>query len=356
MNQYKSQGFRMPFDLDLKNKALLTLDDLSDSQLRGLVQFAHRLKEEKLEQGACTPSRLAGLNLAMVFQKASTRTRCATSVAARDEGAAVEYLGQNDIHLGKKESVADTARVLGRMFDGIMFRGFAQQTVEQLAEHAGVPVWNGLTNECHPTQALADLQTVVENFPDMERPKIAYLGDGQNNVCRSLMIACAKFGFHMVNCCPESLAPPPEWLDRAQRAAKHHEASISVTHSPEEAVKGANVLYTDVWASMGEEKRFQERREILAPYQVNMSLVEQTGNLQDGNVIFLHCLPAFHNSDTELTKDIGALEVTDEVFEAPFSQVFEQAENRVHTIKATMLATLAQADNVHPAQQQQKEV
>lgn len=327
-------------ELNLQGRSLLTLEDLDNAQTQGLVHLACELKKQKHTKGRPPSSRLHGLNIAMLFQKASTRTRCATSVAARDEGAAVEYLGKHDIHLGKKESVRDTARVLGRMFDGIMFRGSEQKTVEQLADYAGIPVWNGLTDDCHPTQALADLQTVIENFPEIRRPKIVYLGDGRNNVCRSLMIACAKSGFHMVNCCPAALKPPEVLLQRAQKIAAATHGSIAVSHTPEKAVQGANALYTDVWASMGEENKFEERRSLLQPYQVNMPLVQQTGNLDNDQVIFLHCLPAFHNTETDHTKDIGALEVTEEVFEASFSRVFDQAENRVHTIRSVMLATL----------------
>jgi ornithine carbamoyltransferase len=257
-----------------------------------------------------------------------------------DEGGRSEYLSAMEIHLGKKESPADTARVLGRMFDGIFFRGYEQKTVELLAKHSNVPVWNGLTDESHPTQALADLMTIRENFRDMKRVKVVYIGDGRNNVATSLMTGCALTGLEFVNCTPKELAPPSAVMKRHEGIAKKHGGRISVVYDPAKAVKGANVIYTDVWVSMGEESKHDERMEMLKPYQVNMKLMKQTGNLSSGRVIFLHCLPAFHDSKTELTAESGALEVTDDVFEAPFSKVFDLAENRLHTIKALFVATL----------------
>lgn len=327
---------------NLRRQSLLTLEDISDSEMCELIDLAHYLKKKKRQQHDTRQQWLRGLNFALLFEKSSTRTRCAATVAGVDEGAHVEYLGKHDIHLGKKETVADTARVLGRMFDGILFRGFAHSTVEQLAAHAGIPVWNGLTDDWHPTQALADLMTVREHFGQFEGLRMVYMGDGRNNVCNSLMLACAKAGINFVNCCPPQLAPTGELLDKAERYAKEKKVEITVTDDVGKAVDGANVLYTDVWVSMGEEDKMDERIKMLRPYQVNRDVVEATGNADTGDLIFLHCLPAFHNKDTEVTRDLGALEVSDEVFEADISRVFDQAENRMHTIKAMMAATFAE--------------
>jgi len=326
--------------INLHDRHLLTLEDLTDDELLGLIALAANLKADWREQ---RPSvrRLDQMNIALLFEKSSTRTRCAATVAAVAEGAHVEYLGKNDIHLGKKESVPDTARVLGRMFDGILFRGFAHVTVQRLAEHAGVPVWNGLTDDSHPTQILADLQTMQEHFGSLQGLRAVFLGDGRNNVCNSLMLGCAKAGIDFVNCCPSSLAPRDDLVAAATAIARVHGSSVSICRDPAEAMIGANVVYTDVWVSMGEEDQFNERLQLLRPYQVNMNLMRATGNLESGRLLFLHCLPAFHNTDTEVTRDLGALEVTDEVFEAPFSKVFDQAENRMHTIRAILVAALA---------------
>ena len=322
----------------LKGRSLLTLADLSDSEMQDLISLASGLKAAKAQGKA--PRTLVGKNVCLVFEKASTRTRCAATVAAADEGAHSEYLERSDIHLGKKESVADTARVLGRMFDGILFRGFLHSTAEELAKHAGVPVWNGLTDDYHPTQILADLQTANEVFGALTGLRVVYVGDGRNNVCNSLMLGCAKAGVHFVNCCPPELAPRDDLVEQARRAATRNDAAVRICHDPQDGVEGANVVYTDVWVSMGEESQFQERVDLLRPFQVDMDMIRRTGNLDNGSVIFLHCLPAFHNRDTVFAKDIGALEVTDDVFEAPFSKVFDQAENRMHTIKAVMVAAL----------------
>jgi ornithine carbamoyltransferase len=327
-------------DLGLQGRSLLTLADLTDAQMLGLVDLAIELKARKQAGTHIAAPLLHGRNLCLVFEKSSTRTRCATLVAARDEGATAEYLGKGDIHFGKKESVADSARVLGRMFDGILFRGFDHATVETLAKYSGVPVWNGLTDDWHPTQILADLQTVKEHFGRLKGLKVVFVGDGRNNVCNSLMVGCAMAGVNVVDCCPPELAPTEEVLAMAREAAARNGSTVEVSHDPAEAVVGANVLYTDVWVSMGEESQFQQRIELLRPYQIDMAMVERTGNLASDQVIFLHCLPAFHNHDTEVTRDIGALEVTDDVFEAPFSKVFDEAENRMHTIKAMILASL----------------
>ena len=327
--------------LGLRNKSLLRLADISDEQMLGLVDFAIALKARKRAGEHLQNPLLKGRNICLVFQKSSTRTRCATVVAVRDEGGNAEYLGQSDIHFGKKESVKDSARVLGRLFDGILFRGFAHSIVEELAENAGVPVWNGLTDEWHPTQILADLQTIKEHFGILKGLKLAFVGDGRNNVCNSLMIGCAKAGIDVVDVCPPELSPDPAVLAMAEAAAARHGSTVSVSHDPAAGVRGANILYTDVWVSMGEEAVFQERLQLLRPFQVNMDLVRATGNLDSGRVMFLHCLPAFHDNSTDVSKTTGALEVTDDVFEAPFSKVFDEAENRMHTIKAMILSSLA---------------
>jgi ornithine carbamoyltransferase len=327
-------------DVGLKGKSLLTLDALTDRQMLGLVDLAIQLKARKNSGENLRQPLLAGKNLCLVFQKSSTRTRCAGVVAVRDEGGTAEYLGQGDIHLGKKESVEDTARVLGRMFDGILFRGFEHQTVEILAEYAGVPVWNGLTDDWHPSQILADLQTIKETFGTLKGLTVAFVGDGRNNVCNSLMVGCAKAGINVIDCCPPELAPDPHVLSLAQSAAERNGSTVTVTHDPVDGIRGANVIYTDVWVSMGEESQFEQRLKLLRPFQVDMDMMRRTGNLDDNQAIFLHCLPAFHNDRTALTSELGALEVTDDVFEAPFSKVFDEAENRMHTIKAMILASL----------------
>ena len=262
-------------------------------------------------------------------------------IAARDEGGGAEYLTRPDIHFGKKESVKDTARVLGRIYDGMLFRGFAQETVEELARWSGVPVWNGLTDDFHPTQILADLLTVREAFGSFRDCTMAYVGDGRNNVANSLMMGCAKAGIRYVCCAPRELRPDEALLDEASRVARRNGVDVRVSEDPLAGVKGANVVYTDVWVSMGEESKAEERIRLLRPYQVNMDLMRATGNL-DGRLIFLHCLPAFHDSNTEVTRDIGALEVTDEVFESRYSKVFDESENRMHTIKALFVSALCE--------------
>lgn len=326
-------------DMFLKGRSLLRLDDLSDEEMIYLIDLAEDFKRKK--KMGIRGNSLRRKNIALIFEKLSTRTRCAFTVAARDEGGQSEYLGTQDIHFGKKESIKDTARVLGRMFDGIAFRGFKQATVEQLAKHSGIPVWNGLTDEWHPTQILADLLTIREYFGRLKGLKVVYIGDGRNNVANTLMIGCAKAGIHFVDCAPSELAPPIDLCREVALMAAKRGGSVTVTTNPMEAVKGANVVYSDVWVSMGEEDKFAERLKLLRPYQITMDLMGQTGNLDAGQAIFLHCLPAFHDYETEVTKEIGPMEVTDEVFEAPFSKVFDEAENRVHTIKAVMVASLA---------------
>lgn len=322
-----------------EERGLLTLTDLTDGELLEILDLADALKCRKYD--GVRGNLLERKNIALIFEKMSTRTRCACAVAAADEGGKTEYLSSHDIHLGKKESVADTARVLGRMFDGILFRGFKQATVELLARHSGVPVWNGLTDEHHPTQSLADLMTIREKFGRLRGLKVVYVGDGGNNVATSLMLACAKTGIHFVNCTPKELEPGGDLLKWCVERAEFNGGSVKVINDPAEAVAGANVIYTDVWVSMGEEDQQEEKLALLRPYQVNMELMRKTGNLESGEVIFMHCLPAFHDNNTEVSKDCGALEVTDDVFEAPFSRVFDEAENRMHTIKALFVAALA---------------
>lgn len=328
----------MPEQINLYRRNLLKISDLADDELVYLLDLADRLKRKK--KRGIHGNLLARKNIALIFEKSSTRTRSAFTVAAVDEGGSVEFLGWHDIHFGKKESIKDSARVLGRMFDAIQFRGFKQETVEILARYAGVPVWNGLTDDAHPTQTLADLMTIREYFHRLKGLKVVYLGDGRNNVCLSLMMGCAKTGANFVNCTPPELAPASAYLDEVRMVCRRNACTVAVETNPVKAVIGAQVIYTDVWVSMGEESKFEERRRILQPYQVNMDLMRQTGNVDRKRVVFLHCLPAFHNKETEVTRTLGALEVTDEVFEASFSKVFDQAENRVHTIKALMVATL----------------
>lgn len=322
----------------MKGQSLLTLSDVSNIELLRLLDLAAELKEKK--SSGVRGNLLDGKNIALVFEKSSTRTRCAAVVAVADEGGTTEYLSCQDIHLGSKESIADTARVLGRMFDGILFRGYKHETVEKLAQHAGIPVWNGLTNKSHPTQILADLLTMRERFGKLAELKVVYVGDGRNNVATSLMLGCAKTGINFVDCTPEELLPDSNLVENANAVAKENNSSISIEQDPHKAVVDANVVYTDAWVSMGEESKHEERIKLLAPYQVNMDLMDETGMLNSDEVIFLHCLPAFHDNNTELTKDSGALEVTDDVFEAPFSKVFDAAENRMHTIKAMIVGAI----------------
>jgi ornithine carbamoyltransferase len=324
----------------LTGRSLLALGDLTNEEMVSLIDLADELKEKK--RSGVRGELLDRKNIAIITEKASTRTRCAFAVAAADEGAHAEFLGRNDIHLGEKESVADTAQVLGRMFHGIMFRGYTQETVQVLAENAGVPVWNGLTDKRHPSQALADLQTAREQLGELAGLRVVYVGDGRNNVANSLMLACAKTGVHFTDCTPEPLSPDEDLVREAREAAAGTGGSVTVEADPSRAVQGANVVYTDVWVSMGEEKEFQERIKVLHPYQVTMDLMKKTGNLDDGRAIFLHCLPAFHDHNTKISKEIGALEVTDDVFRAPFSKVLDLAENRLHAAKAMMVATMTE--------------
>lgn len=322
--------------VNMRGKSLLTVEQLTAEEMEYLLDLSATLKAKK--KAGIKGNMLEGKNIALLFEKPSTRTRCAFTVACVDEGAHPEYLGKNDIQLGKKETVADTARVLGRMFDGIEFRGFKQETVETLAKYSGVPVWNGLTDYSHPTQILADFLTIKEHFGYLKGIKLTYMGDARNNMGNSLMLGCAIMGMHFSAGAPKSLWPEESVVAKAKEIAQKTGAAIELCEDPKEAVKESDVIYTDVWASMGEESKMQERINLLKPYQVNMGLIKATGK---EDVIFLHCLPAFHNNDTDMSKDIGEMEVTDEVFESKYSKVFDQAENRMHTIKAIMVATLA---------------
>ncbi len=323
--------------VNLRGRNFLTLLDFTPEEIDYLLDLASVLKNQK--KAGVYGENLKHKNIALIFEKPSTRTRCAFTVACIDEGAHPEYLGKGDIQLGKKETVKDTARVLGRMFDGIEFRGFKHETVEELAKWAGVPVWNGLTDKFHPTQILADFLTVKENFGYLKGIKFAYLGDGRNNMANSLMIGAAKMGMDFRIVAPENMYPEKELIDKCLEIARETGAKLTFTSDVKEGVKGCQVIYTDVWASMGEEDKIPERIKTLKPYQVNMDVIKATGR---DDVIFLHCLPAFHNTETELAKKFPDIcEVTEEVFESKHSKVFDQAENRMHTIKAVMVATLS---------------
>lgn len=314
--------------MNLFGRNFLTLKDFSKEEIEYLLDLASKLKADK--KNGITGDRLKGKNIALIFEKPSTRTRCAFAVGARDEGGFPEYLGKDDMQLGHKESVADTARVLGRMFDGIEFRGFKHSTVEELAKYAEVPVWNGLTDEYHPTQILADLLTMKEYFGKLFGLNFVYIGDGRNNVANSLMIGMTKLGVNIIVLTPKSLYPCKDLVKLCEGYAKGSGTKLVISDDLE-AVADADIIYTDVWASMGEEDKTEDRIELLRPYQVNAKLMEKTGNK---NTIFMHCLPA-----------IKGCEVTEDVFEGAASLVFDEAENRMHTIKAVMVATLGE-DNV----------
>ena len=328
---------------NLKNRHFLKELDFTPQEIKFFLDLAFELKKAKYA-GTEQP-RLKGKNIVLLFEKDSTRTRCAFEVAALDQGAHVTYLGPSGSQMGKKESMKDTARVLGRMFDGIEYRGYGQQVVEALAEYSGVPVWNGLTNEFHPTQMLADFMTMLEHSDKaLNKMTFAFLGDAKNNVGNSLMVGAAKMGMDFRAVAPKSCQPDPELVATCLEIAKETGAKITVTDNVEEGVKGCDFLYTDVWVSMGEPAEvWAERIKLLAPYQVNMDVVKKTGN---PNVKFLHCLPAFHNRETTVGEEIfqkfgmDGLEVTEDVFESKMSIVFDEAENRLHTIKAVMVATL----------------
>ncbi len=306
--------------VNLKGRSFLTLMDFSRDEIDYLLNLAADLKAKK--RAGIRGNTLAGKNVALLFEKSSTRTRCSFTVACIDEGAHPEFLGKNDIHLGAKEDLKDTARVLGRMFNGIEFRGFKQSTVETLAKYSGVPVWNGLTDLDHPTQVLADFLTLRENFGKLSGLTLAYLGDGRNNMSNALMIGCSKMGVNYVVSSPKELEPDKDLLDKCRAIG----GNIRVINSPVEAVNGADAIYTDVWVSMGEEDKKAERYALLGDWQVNSRIMNATGK---DSTIFLHCLPA-----------VKGCEVTEEVFESERSKVFDEAENRMHTIKAVMVATL----------------
>lgn len=324
-----------------QNRSFLAEKDFTRAELEYLIDFSAHLKD--LKKRGIPHRYLEGKNIALLFEKTSTRTRAAFTVAAVDLGAHPEYLGANDIQLGKKESTEDTAKVLGRMFDGIEFRGFSQEMVEELAEYSGVPVWNGLTDAWHPTQMLADYLTVKENFGRLEGINLVYCGDGRNNVANSLLVTGAILGVNVRIFSPKELFPAQEVVELAEAFAKESDADILISDQAAEVIPGADVLYTDVWVSMGEEDKFKERVALLKPYQVNQDLVDLAGK---EDLIFLHCLPAFHDTNTVYGKDVAEkfgveeMEVTDEVFRGPHARHFDQAENRMHTIKAVMAATL----------------
>ena len=328
--------------MSLKNKHFLKLLDFTPDEIGYLIDLAADLKAKKK---AGIPHRLCeGKNIALIFEKTSTRTRCAFEVAATDLGMHPTYLDPSGSQLGKKESIADTARVLGRMYDGIEYRGFGQTIVEDLAKFAGVPVWNGLTNEFHPTQILADFLTIREHCGDLKGKKLVYMGDARYNMGNSLMVGCAKMGMHFVACAPEKYFPNAELVAACQAIAAETGAVLEFNSDVASAVKGADVIYTDVWVSMGEpDEVWKERIEDLLPYQVNKAAMDLAGK----QCKFMHCLPAFHDLNTTIGKQIHekfgltAMEVTDEVFESEQSIVFDEAENRMHTIKAVMAATLA---------------
>lgn len=327
--------------MSLKNKSFLKLLDFTPEEILSLLDLAAELKEKK-KTGIPHPL-CQGKNVALVFEKTSTRTRCAFEVAAADLGMHPVYLDPQGSQIGKKESIPDTARVLGRMFDGIEYRGFGQDIVEALAQYAGVPVWNGLTNEFHPTQILADLLTIREHFGSLAGKKLVYMGDARFNMGNSLMVGCAKMGMDFVACAPRQYFPDPALIAACEEIAAQTGGSLAFCQDPMEAATGADVIYTDVWVSMGEpEEVWKERIEALSPYRVTMAIMDQAGP----QCRFMHCLPAFHDLKTTVGKQIyekfgiDCMEVTDEVFESDRSIVFDEAENRLHTIKAVMAATL----------------
>lgn len=327
--------------MNLKGRNFLTLKDFSPEEIRHFLDVSKELKEKK--KNGVIEKPLEGKNIALIFEKTSTRTRCSFEVAAHDLGMGVTYLDPKGSQIGKKESIADTARVLGRMFDGIEYRGFGQEIVEELAAYAGVPVWNGLTNEYHPTQMLADLLTIEEQFGSFEGLKLTYMGDARYNMGNSLMIACTKMGMHFTACAPKEYFPNEELVKECEAYAGMSGGSITLTEDVKEGTAGADVLYTDVWVSMGEpDEVWEERIKALTPYRIN---AEAMANAKE-TAVLMHCLPAFHDLKTTIGKEIyekyglTEMEVTDEVFEKYADVVFREAENRMHTIKAVMYATL----------------
>jgi len=328
--------------INLKGRSFLTLMDFTPEEIRYLIDLSHDLKEKK-RAGVCNEL-LKGKNIVLLFEKTSTRTRCSFEVAAYDEGAHVTFLDSKSSQFGKKESVEDSAKVFGRFFDGIEYRGYDQKLVEDLAKYSGVPVWNGLTDVDHPTQIIADLMTMEEHIDKpLRKCKVVFCGDIRNNMCYAWMYGCAKMGMHFVGYGPDELAVQidPEVMKNVQEVAEQTGAIIEVSSNPE-CLKGADMLYTDVWASMGEEDQIPERVKLLTPFKVTMETIEKTEN---PDVVFMHCLPSFHDFETELAKSQMELgydirEVTDEVFRSRYSIVFDEAENRMHTIKAIMVATM----------------
>jgi len=328
---------------NLKNRNFLKLLDFTPKEMQYMLDLARDLKRAKY--AGTEVQTMKGKNIALIFEKSSTRTRCAFEAAAYDQGAHVTYLGPSGSQIGVKESMADTARVLGRMYDGIEYRGFGQTVVEELAKHAGVPVWNGLTDEFHPTQILADFLTMMEHTDKpLNQVAFAYLGDARNNMANSLMVGAAKMGMDVRICGPANLQPEEELVAQCREIAKETGAKITITSDAKAGVKGCDFLYTDVWVSMGEpDEVWKERIEILKPFQVNAELMAATGNAASK---FMHCLPAYHNRETKVGEEVfqkfgmDGVEVTEDVFESPASIVFDEAENRLHTIKAVMVATL----------------
>ena len=327
--------------MNLKGRDFLKLLDFTPEEIGGLIDLAAELKAKK--KNGVPHAQCCGKNIALIFEKTSTRTRCSFEVAAYDLGMHATYLDPKASQIGKKESIADTARVLSSIYDGIEYRGYGQEIVEELAKYSKVPVWNGLTNEFHPTQILADFLTIKEHFGSLKGIKLVYMGDARYNMGNSLMVGAAKMGLDFVACAPKKYFPDQALIEKCQEIAKETGATLAFEENPDVAVKGANVIYTDVWVSMGEPVEvWQERINDLAPYQVNSELMAKA----DKNAVFMHCLPAYHDLRTEVGSEMGAkfnrdaMEVTDEVFESEQSIVFQEAENRMHTIKAVMLATL----------------
>ncbi len=325
----------------LSGRNFLRIQDFTSEEVLSLVDLAQELKEKK--KHGILHKELEGKNIVLLFEKTSTRTRCSFEIAGHDLGMGVTYLDPHGSQMGNKESIKDTARVLGRMFDGIEYRGFGQEIVDTLAEYAGVPVWNGLTNECHPTQLIADLLTIRENFGSFKGLKLVFMGDAKNNVANSLMVGCVKMGITFVACGPEECMPEASLVETSRAIAKETGCEVILSSDVKEATTGANIIYTDIWVSMGEPASlWEERIRLLSPYQVN----EQVMSYAADNAIFMHCLPAFHDTETAVAQDIEKqfglteMEVTNEVFESAQSKVFDEAENRMHSIKAIVLATL----------------
>lgn len=327
--------------VNLSGRNFLKLLDFTPAEIRYLLDLAKGFKDMK--RNGVPHDYLRGKNIVLLFEKTSTRTRCSFEVAGRDLGMGVTYLDPGSSQMGKKESIEDTARVLGRMYDGIEYRGFAQSIVEDLAANAGVPVWNGLTTEFHPTQMLADIMTAEENFGNMKGKKLVFMGDAGNNVGNSLMVVCAKLGINFVACGPAKQMPSAELIETCRKIAAENGSTVEITEDVKEGTKGAHVIYTDIWVSMGEPAElWAERIKLLEPYRVTKEVMANA----DPKAIFMHCLPSFHDTNTTIGADIAKqfgvteMEVADEVFEGPQSRVFDEAENRMHTIKAVMYATL----------------